>query len=138
VYSWTVRRAWPTLPRWVNVEVELALLSRVNQKALEQKALETRGRAAAQPVEDQEALSPGTMGRELPDPVEHQIDHILPDRPVGARGVVRRVLLPGDHLLRMEQLAIHSVRTSSTDVGSRSMNTARGTCLPALVSEKNC
>jgi hypothetical protein len=50
--------------------------------------------------------------------------------------VAGRVLLPGDDLLRMEQLAVHSVRISSTTVGSRSLNTARGTCLPTLVSEK--
>jgi hypothetical protein len=93
---------WSTLPHRVNVEVELALLARVNQKGLEQKTPEARGRVAAEPVEDQEALHPGAIVSELPDPVEHQIDDILPDHPVGARVVARRALLPGDHLLRME------------------------------------
>jgi hypothetical protein len=55
---------------------------------------------------------------------------------VAACGVVRGVLLSGGDLLRMQQLAVRSERASSTAVGSKSMNTARGTCLPALVSEK--
>jgi hypothetical protein len=75
------------------------------------------------------------MVRQLPDPIDHQIDHLLPDCVVG-RLVARRVFLPGVDLLRMEQLAIRSVRTSSMSSGPRSMNTPRGTISPVLVPEK--
>jgi hypothetical protein len=52
---------------------------------LEQKTSKARGRAATERVKDQEALHPGAMVRELPDPVEHQIDHLILDCVVGAR-----------------------------------------------------
>jgi len=53
------------------------------------------------------------------------------------REVVSGILLSRYELLRMEQLTVHARRTSSITVGSRSRKTARGTCFPAPVSEKN-
>jgi hypothetical protein len=105
-------------------------------KALAQKPSEARGRVDAEPVEDHEVLHLRAIVRELSDSVEHQIEHLLPDCVVGVCAVIRRVLLPGDDLLRMEQRAACSAPTSSTAVGSRFMNTARGTCMPVLTSKK--
>ena len=57
-------------------------------------------------MEDEETLEPGARVNELPDPVEDQVDDLLPDRVVASSVVVRRVLLPRDQLLGVEQLAV--------------------------------
>ena len=80
------------------------------------------------------------------------LDLLLADGVVPAGVVVGGVLLPGNQLGRMEQLAIGACPhlkqktyhlldqlicvTSSTTVGSRSTKTALGTCLPEPVVEK--
>lgn len=47
--------------------------------------------------------------------------------------VIGSIFLDCDELLRVEKLVIIPVRTSSITMGSRSTNTACGSCLPALV-----
>ena len=42
----------------------------------------------------------------LPDPVEHQVDDLLADGVVAPSVVVGGVLLAGDQLLRVEELAV--------------------------------
>ena len=59
-------------------------------------------------MEHQEPLEAGAGVDKLPDPVEHQVDDLLADGVVAPRVVVRRVLLPGDQLLGVEQLAVSS------------------------------
>ena len=103
-------------------------------------------------MEDEETLETGARVDELPDPVENQVDDLLPDGVVASSVVVGGVLLAGDQLLGVEQLPVGAgphleqridsltktlVLTSSTTVGSRSTKTALGTCFPAPVSEKN-
>ena len=59
-------------------------------------------------MEDEEALQPGALVGQLADAVKDEVDDLLPDRVVAARVVVRRVLLTGDQLLRVEQLAVRA------------------------------
>jgi len=62
--------------------------------------------AAPAGVEAHEALQPGAVVRQLTDAVEDQVDDFLSDGVVAARKVVRGVLLAGDQLLGVEQLAV--------------------------------
>ena len=57
-------------------------------------------------MEDEEALEPGALVGELADAVEHKIDDLLAYGVVAAGVVVGRVLLAGDELLRVEELAV--------------------------------
>ena len=57
-------------------------------------------------MEDQESLEPGALVRQLPHPVQHQVDDLLADGVVPTSVVVRRVLLAGHQLLGVEQLAV--------------------------------
>ena len=59
-------------------------------------------------MEDQEALETGALVGELADAVEHEVDDLLADRVVSARVVVGSVLLAGDQLLRVEELAVRA------------------------------
>ena len=67
---------------------------------------------------------------------EHLIDQPLAERVVAAGVVSGNVLLGGDELFCMAQLAVglRSVRGSQRARGPRRV---RGTCCPALVAEKN-
>jgi len=125
------------LRRRVDREAELGLLAVVDGQALQEERAEAGACATTDGVEHEEALQARAVVRELADAVEAEVDDLLADRVVAAREVVGGVLLAGDELLRVEQLAVVPVRTSSITVGSRSRNTERGTCLPAPVSEKN-
>ena len=57
-------------------------------------------------MEDEEALEAGAHVRQLPHPVQHQVDDLLANGVVAASVVVGRVLLASDQLLRVEELAI--------------------------------
>merc|ERR1719504_276297 len=62
--------------------------------------------AAAAGVEDHEALKTRAVVRELAQAVEHQVNNLLPDGVVAAGEVVGGILLTGDQLLRVEELAV--------------------------------
>ena len=124
------------LRRRVDGEGELGLAAVVDREALEEERAEAGARAAADGVEDEEALEARAVVRELADAVEHEVDDLLADRVVAARVVVGGVLLARDELLRVEELAVRARADLVETVGSRSTKTARGTCLPAPVSEK--
>jgi len=89
-------------------EVELGLLAVVDREALEEERAEARARAAADGVEDEEALEARAVVGELADAVEDEVDDLLADRLVAARVVVRRVLLARDKLLRVVELAVRA------------------------------
>ena len=57
-------------------------------------------------MEDQESLKPSAVVRQLPDSVQHKVDDLLADGVVPPGVVVGRILLPGDQLFRVEQLAV--------------------------------
>ena len=94
------------LRRRVDREAELGLLAVVDREALEQQRAEAGARAAADGVEDEEALQAGAVVGELADAVEREVDDLLADGVVAAGEVVGGVLLAGDELLRVEELAV--------------------------------
>ena len=59
-------------------------------------------------MEDQEALQTGALVGQLPDPVQHEIDHLLADGVVTSGVVVGGVLLAGHQLIGVEQLTVGS------------------------------
>ena len=94
------------LGRWVDGELQLGLLAVVDGEALHQEGREPGPGAAAEGVEDEEALQARALVGQLADSVQDQVDDLLPDCVVSPRVVVRRVLLAGDQLLRVEQLSV--------------------------------
>merc|ERR1719399_1838400 len=89
-----------------NREGDLRLLAVVDGETLEEQAAETGASAAAASVEDHEALKTRAVVRELAQAVEHQVNNLLPDGVVAAGEVVSGILLTGDQLLRVEELAV--------------------------------
>mmetsp|Transcript_52419 Transcript_52419/g.156418 ORF Transcript_52419/g.156418 Transcript_52419/m.156418 type:complete len:286 (-) Transcript_52419:111-968(-) len=87
-------------------EGKLRLLAVVDREALQHQAAEARAGAATAGIEDHEALQPRAVVRELPDPVEHEVNDLLADGVVPAGKVVCGVFLPRDKLLRMEELPV--------------------------------
>ena len=92
----------------VDDKVELGLLAIVNRQALEEEGAEAGARSAAEGVEDEEALEASALVSELADPVKDEIDDLLADRVVAASVVVGGILLAGDELLRVEELAVRA------------------------------
>merc|ERR1719326_1234531 len=87
-------------------ERNFRLLAVVDGETLEEQAAETGPSAAAASVEDHEALKTRAVVRELAQAVEHQVNNLLPDGVVAAGEVVGGILLTGDQLLRVEELAV--------------------------------
>mmetsp|Transcript_26422 Transcript_26422/g.79629 ORF Transcript_26422/g.79629 Transcript_26422/m.79629 type:complete len:322 (-) Transcript_26422:53-1018(-) len=87
-------------------EAQLGLFPIVHREALKHQAAKARAGAAAARVEDHEALQARAIVRKLPDAVQDQIDNLLANGVVATREIVRRILLAGDQLLRMEELPV--------------------------------
>ena len=96
------------LGRRVERERELRLAAVVDGEALEQERAEAGAGAAADRVEEQEALQAGAVVGELADAVEDEVDNLLADGVVATRVVVRRVFLARDQLLRVVELAVRA------------------------------
>ena len=94
------------LRRRVDGEPELGLLAVVDREALEEQGPQAGAGPTADGVEDEEALEPRAVVGELADAVEGQVDDLLADGVVPAGEVVGGVLLAGDELLRVEELAV--------------------------------
>ena len=94
------------LGRRVDGEGQLGLAAVVNRQTLEEERAKTGAGTAANGVEDDEALEASAVVRELANAVEHQVDDLLTNGVVATGIVVRRVLLSGDQLLRVVELAV--------------------------------
>ncbi|PVD29742.1 hypothetical protein C0Q70_08998 [Pomacea canaliculata] len=90
----------------VDGELQLGLLAVVDGQALHQERGEAGAGAAAKGVEDEEALQPCALVRQLADAVQHQVDDLLADGVVAAGVVVGGILLTRDELFRVEQLTV--------------------------------
>merc|ERR1719164_21007 len=90
----------------VHGEGELGLLAVVNGEALEEERAETGAGTATDGVEDHEALETGALVGELADAVEGEVNDLLADGVVTTGEVVGGVLLAGDELLGVEELAV--------------------------------
>ena len=93
---------------WVDGELELGLLSVVDGETLHEQGGEARAGATAEAVEDEESLKSGALVSDLPDPVENQVNNLLADSVVTTGVVVGSILLAGDQLLGVEELAVGS------------------------------
>ena len=57
-------------------------------------------------MEDEESLQSGALVSQLANAVQHQINDFFPDSVVTTSIVVCGILLSGDQLFRMEELAV--------------------------------
>mmetsp|Transcript_6690 Transcript_6690/g.10578 ORF Transcript_6690/g.10578 Transcript_6690/m.10578 type:complete len:279 (+) Transcript_6690:660-1496(+) len=89
-------------------EAKLGLLAVVDREALAKESGKAGAGAATDGVEDHEALETGTVVGQLPDAVEHEVDNLLAHGVVATGEVVGGILLAGDELLRVEELAVGS------------------------------
>ena len=89
-------------------EGQLGLSAVVNGQALKQKGAETRSGTTTGGVEDHESLQTSAVISELADSVQHKVDNLLADGVVTTGVVVGSILLAGDHLLGVVQLAVGS------------------------------
>ena len=94
------------LGRGVHGEGQLGLLAVVDGQALQQQGAQAGASASANGVEDEEALQASAVVCQLADAVQGEVDNLLADGVVAAGEVVGRVLLAGDELLGVEQLAV--------------------------------
>merc|ERR1719504_368885 len=94
------------LGRRVDGEGQLGLAAVVDRQALEEERAQAGAGAAANRVEEEEALQAGAVVRELADAVEHKVDDLLADGVVATRVVVGGVLLARDELLGVVELAV--------------------------------
>ncbi|KAL6200690.1 hypothetical protein ACLB2K_030471 [Fragaria x ananassa] len=78
----------------------------VRPSACMKKRPETRPGTSTDDIEHQEPLEPGAVIGELPDPIQAEIDDLFADGVVATGEVVGGVLLAGDELLGVEELAV--------------------------------
>ena len=78
----------------------------IDREALEEERAQAGAGAAADGVEGEEALQAGAVVGQLADAVEDEVHDLLADGVVAARVVVGGVLLAGDQLLGVVQLAV--------------------------------
>uniref|UniRef100_A0A182QUA6 Uncharacterized protein n=1 Tax=Anopheles farauti TaxID=69004 RepID=A0A182QUA6_9DIPT len=96
------------LRRRVDGELQFRLLAIIHRQTLHQQRGESGTGTTTERVEDQETLQTRALVGQLADAIQHQIHDLLADGVMAARIVVRRVLLAGDQLLRMEQLPVRA------------------------------
>merc|ERR1711976_779904 len=90
----------------VDGKLQLGLLAVVNRQPLHEQGGEARAGTAAEAVEDQEALETSALISQLAGSVQDKVHDLFADGVVTAGIVVGGILLAGDQLLRMEQLAV--------------------------------
>ena len=90
----------------VHGEAELGLLAVVHGKALQKEGAKAGTGTTANGVEDKEALETSAVVSKLADAVEHEVDDLLADGVVATSVVVGGILLAGDQLLGVVQLAV--------------------------------
>merc|ERR1740138_688162 len=91
-----------------NCEADLRLLAIVNREALKHQASQTRASATPYCIVNHEALKASAIVCQFTDAIEDQVNYFFSDRVMSASKVVGRILLTGDQLLRVEQLAIRA------------------------------
>jgi len=96
------------LRRGVDGEAELRLLAVVDGEALKEERAETGSGTATNGVEDEEALETSALVSKLADSVEAEVNDLTADGVMATGEVVGGILLAGDELLGMEELAVGS------------------------------
>ena len=85
---------------------KLGLATVVHAQTLEEEGAEAGAGTTAGGVEDEESLEAGAVVGELADAIEDEVDDLLANGVVTAGVVVGGILLAGDDLLGMVQLAV--------------------------------
>ncbi len=94
------------LGRGVDNELQLALLAVVDRQAFHQQSAEARTSTTTERVKDQETLETSTAVGDTSDLVQNCVDELLAHGVVTSCIVVGGILLSGDHLLGMEEIAV--------------------------------
>ncbi|CAN8015863.1 unnamed protein product, partial [Ixodes persulcatus] len=89
------------------------LLAVVHGQSLHEERGKARPRAAPEAPKDKEALKARAALCQQADTVQHDLHNLLADRVVATCVVVGRILLPSDHLFRVEQLPAGARQTCS-------------------------
>lgn len=105
------------LGRWVDTELELALLAVVDGQTLHEQGAETRSSSSTEGVEDEETLQTRAVVGDAADLVEDLVDELLSDGVVTTGIVVRGILLACDHLLGVEEGAVRAGADLIDDIG---------------------
>jgi len=90
----------------VHAESELGLLAVIHGKTLKEQGAEAGSGASADSVEHHEALETGALVRKLTEAVEREVDDLLTHGVVTTSVVVGCILLAGDQLLGVVELAV--------------------------------
>jgi hypothetical protein len=96
-------------------EGKLGLAAVVDGKALEKERAKTGAGSTTSGVEDHEALKTSAVIGELADAVEDKVDNLLADGVVATGVVVGSILLAGDKLLGVVELAVGASADLVTD-----------------------
>lgn len=91
---------------WVNGELQLALLSVVHGESLHEQRGEAGASATAKGVEDEETLQASALVSQFAKAVQDNVDNLLADGVVASGIVVGSILLAGDQLLWVKELAV--------------------------------
>jgi len=94
------------LGRGPDSEANLGLLAVVDGEALHEERAETRAGTSTNSMVDEEALETSAVVGKLADPVKDKVDNLLSNGVVATGEVVGGILLAGDQLLRVEELAV--------------------------------
>lgn len=94
------------LRRWVDTELELALLAVVDRQTLHEESTETRASTTAEAVEDKETLETRAVVGNVTDLVQNLVDELLAHGVVATSVVVRGILLASDHQFGVEKAAV--------------------------------
>jgi hypothetical protein len=96
-------------PRW--------RLAVVDRQTLHQQGAESGTSSTAERVENEETLQTRAVVGNAADLVEDLVNELLSDRVVATGVVVRRILLAGDHVLRVEEGPVGAGADLVDDVG---------------------
>jgi len=94
------------LRSWGDSERDLGLAAVIDGEALEEERSETGASSATSCVVAHESLEASAVVSELSDAVEYEVDDLLANGVVATSVVVSCVLLAGDDLLRVVELAV--------------------------------
>merc|ERR1719247_149840 len=89
-------------------ETQLGLLAIVHREALQHEAAKTTAGASSDCIVDHEPLQACAVVGQLANTIEHQIHNFFANCVMAAGEVVGGVLLSGDELFRVEELAVGS------------------------------
>jgi hypothetical protein len=89
-----------------NCERDLRFLTIVHRKTLKKKTTQSRTGSTSTCIENEKTLQTGAVISQLPDSIETDVNNLLANSVVSTSEIVSSILLSGNKLLRMEELAI--------------------------------